>query len=580
MLAPLLRVLLTGLALLLFAAAVLFPAQDIENSRIANRDRLRQEAAHWAAQLQPNDDTYVRPLDTPYPISAPKLFRWLLCFDGVLVLAFAAMAPRFKQIPRRDPNEKIPLNSTTALMTCVRHDWPYLLLLTIVAGALRIVGSGRDLWADETTTLLQYILRPAVDILFQTTSTNNHLLNSLLSHLSITLFGQDEWAVRLPAIFFGTATIPLIYLLVRRFSPRVEAALAALMLALSYHHLFFSQDARGYTGMIFGGLLGTLALMEALEHGSRRAWAVYCVGMVICVGSVATGLFVLVGQLIAVTLLRPNRAFYAMFALVAWLLLHLYFFVIPDILGGLSDQHMRPEAGWRLSSGLVQAFLDGLRLGPATIPMLVAGGIVVVIGIWSYFRQDRLFAALLLAPEALMLLLLAGHGIGVVPRHFIYSLPVVIVFTARGTRCVVEMLPLPLQRWSYAIAFTGMLAVSTFLLRTWWTFPMQDFRSARRYIESRLQEGDAVVTMGTAEAGYRYYWPQIPVQNRVSSLQELMNHSRRVWLLYTFSDDMERRRPKLMQFVREKFEEQRVFPGMVVGGEIRVCLYNGSRPIR
>lgn len=569
---PLLRVVLTCLALLLFAGAVLFPAQDIENGRVANIDRLRQESAQWAAQLQPNDDTYVRPLDTPYPINAPKLFRWLLCFDGVLVLAFAVLAPRFRVTAGRD--------TATALTTYVRRDWPYLLLLTIVGATVRIVGSGRDLWADETTTLLQYIRRPVVDILFQTTSTNNHLLNSLLSHLSITLFGEHEWAVRLPAIIFGTITIPLFYLLVRRFSPRVEAALAALTLALSYHHLFFSQDARGYTGMIFGGLLGTLALVEALEHGSRRAWAVYCAGMVICVGSVATGLFVLVGQLIAVTLLRPNRAYYAMFALVALLLLHFYFLVIPDLLGGLSDQHMRPEAGWRLSSGLLQVFWDGLRLGPVTIPILAAGGTIVAVGIWSYFRQDRLFAALLLAPEALMLLLLAGHGIGVVPRHFLYSLPVVIVFAARGTRRVVEMLPAPLQRWSYAAAFTGMLAVSIFLLRTWWTFPMQDFRSARRYIESRLQEGDAVVTMGTAEAGYRYYWPQIRVENRVSSLQELMNHSRRVWLLYTFSDDMERRRPKLMRFVREKFEEQRVFPGMVVDGEVRVCLYDDSRSIR
>jgi 4-amino-4-deoxy-L-arabinose transferase-like glycosyltransferase len=565
---PLLRLSLIFIALLLFVGALLFPAQDIENSRIANIDRLRQESAQWAAQLQPDDDTYVRPLDTPYPINAPKLFPWLLCFDGILALALAAIASRFRQITGPE---------SWALTTHIRRDWPYLLLLTIVAAALRIAGSNRDFWADETTTLLQYVRHPVVDILVQTSSTNNHLLNSLLSHLSIAVFGEHEWTARLPAIIFGTATIPLLYLLVRRFSPRVEAILAALALALSYHHVFFSQDARGYSGMLFGGLLGTFALIEALAKGSRSAWAVYCAGMLICVGSVATGLFVLAGQLIVVTLLRPNRAFYATFALVVLLLLNFYFFVIPDILGGLLDQHMRPEAGWRLSSGLVQAFLDGLRLGLATIPLVGAGGVIIAIGIWSYFRQDRLFASLLLAPEALMVLLVASHGIGVVPRHFLYSLPVVIIFAARGIRCVVEVLPIPLQRWSYTAAFTAVLAVSTFLLRTWWTLPMQDFRSARQYIESRLQKGDAVATMGTAEAGYRYYWPQILVENRVSSLQELMNHSRRVWLLYTFAQDMDRRRPKLMQFVREKFEEQRVFPGMVLDGEVRVCLYDDSR---
>src|SRR5262249_62002038 len=120
------------------------------------------------------------------------------------------------------------------------------------------------------------------------------------------------------------------------------------------------------------------------------------------------------------------------------------------------------------------------------------------VGIWSDSRQNRLFAALLLAPEALMLLLLAGHGIGLVPRHFLYSLPVVIVFAARGTRRVVEMLPAPLQRWSYAAAFTGLLAVSIFLLRPSRTFPMHHLPTPPRHIDLRLHDPDAAPPTDTA----------------------------------------------------------------------------------
>src|SRR5204863_3658184 len=112
----------------------------------------------------------------------------------------------------------------------------------------------------------------------------NHLLNSLLSRIAVTLFGEHEWALRLPAIIFGTLSIPLLYFGVRRYSGRVEASLAALALTVSYHHVFFSQYARGYSAMVFGALLGTFALLEALEQRSLWAWAVYCLGMFICVG--------------------------------------------------------------------------------------------------------------------------------------------------------------------------------------------------------------------------------------------------------------------------------------------------------
>ena len=345
-----------------------------------------------------------------------------------------------------------------------------------------------------------------------------------------------------------------------------------MTLALAYHHVFFSQDARGYTGMVFGGILGTLALVEAIENRSRYAWLIYGAAMLICVASLIMGTVILIAQFLAVSLLRPNLAFYGVFAVVSWLSLHLYFFVMPDILAYTFGLYQRPEVGWRLSSGLLQVFLEGLRLGPLALPVLAGGGIIVAIGIVSYFRQDRFFAALLLLPEVILLILLVGLGVGVYPRFFIYALPVVIAFTARGVRSVVEMLPLSLQRWGYLAAFAGMIAVSIFLLRTWWRYPMQDFPGARRYIESQMQSGDAVVAIGSAGAIY-YYWPEIAIENRVSAMRELIEQNPRVWVVYTFLFDLEQRAPKLTRFVRENFIEQSIFPGMVVGGEIRVGLH-------
>jgi mannosyltransferase len=560
-----LRFLSTALAAFVLAAAMLLPAQDIENKRAANVDRMQQETALELTRLQPGDDTDVAVPDIPYPINTAKLFRVLLLLDGMMLITFAAMAPRSRLT--EGPN------MATALAHA-REDWAFLLFLTVIAGIVRTVGSDRGLWIDEITTLLDYARGSAMDVFLQASSPNNHPLNSFLVQIAITLFGEHEWAVRLPAIIFGTATIPLFYLLVRQFSPRVEATLAALTLALSYHHVFFSQDARGYAGMVFGGLLGTLALVEALKRHSWWIWGIYSGAMLICVGSVAIGAVILAAHFIAVSLLRPNLAFYCVFAMAGWLILHVYFFMIPDFLAFTSGLYKRPEYGWRLSSGLLQAFAQGLRLGPLGLPILAGEAVIITIGIVSYVRQDRLVAALLLLPEILMVVLLAALGAGVYPRFFVYALPVVIAFTARGVSCIVEVLPLSLQRWSYVAAFSGMIAISLFLLRTWWLYPMQDYLGARHYIESQMHSGDAVVAIGTAGVGVRYYWPQVPIENRVSAVRELMDRNPRVWIVYTLTSDMEQRRPKLMQFVRDNFVEQGVFPGMVVGGEIHVDLHS------
>ena len=50
---------------------------------------------------------------------------------------------------------------------------------------------------------------------------------------------------------------------------RLEAAGAALILTVSYHHIWFSQNARGYTAVLFFVVLSTYALLRWLGSGGR-----------------------------------------------------------------------------------------------------------------------------------------------------------------------------------------------------------------------------------------------------------------------------------------------------------------------
>ena len=53
------------------------------------------------------------------------------------------------------------------------------------------------------------------------------------------------------------------------------AVMTGLLLTLSWHHIWFSQNARGYTILLFGTVLATDLLLRALRDGLWRYWVGY-----------------------------------------------------------------------------------------------------------------------------------------------------------------------------------------------------------------------------------------------------------------------------------------------------------------
>jgi 4-amino-4-deoxy-L-arabinose transferase-like glycosyltransferase len=88
-------------------------------------------------------------------------------------------------------------------------------------------------------------------------SANQHVLYATLANISVAVFGATEAAVRLPAVLFGVAAIFALYYLARILTSESEALWATALLTVMYHHIWFSQNARGWTGVVFFSLLGS-----------------------------------------------------------------------------------------------------------------------------------------------------------------------------------------------------------------------------------------------------------------------------------------------------------------------------------
>lgn len=143
---------------------------------------------------------------------------------------------------------------------------------TLVALLVRIPGLGSGLWADEIFAVMESIRTPFPHSLTDFPGDNKHPLYALLAHASTLVFGEHIWSVRLPALLFGVATVPLLYNLGSRITRASESLAAAALLAVSYHHVWFSQNARGYIMVAFWAVLTTLLLVHAMRERITVSW--------------------------------------------------------------------------------------------------------------------------------------------------------------------------------------------------------------------------------------------------------------------------------------------------------------------
>ena len=156
--------------------------------------------------------------------------------------------------------------------------------------ALRLIGLDHGLWYDEIRTLVSYVRLPLGTIVQTFDSQNQHLLYSVLARLSVVAFGEHAWSLRLPAVVMGVASLWATFWFGRRVTTDRVALLAAALLAVSYHHVWFSQNARGYTGLLLWTLLGSGLFLQLLGEpaaANRRRWLWY--GLVMALGHYTHG---------------------------------------------------------------------------------------------------------------------------------------------------------------------------------------------------------------------------------------------------------------------------------------------------
>lgn len=466
-----------------------------------------------------------------------------------------------------------------------------LLGIVVLAVVLRCIQLGAGLWYDEVITLTEYVRLPWADLVTTYSSTNNHILYSLAAKGAVTTFGESAWALRLPAMVFGVGSIAALWWLGRLVVTRTEALLGSLLLACAYHHVWFSQNARGYTGLLCAALVATALFVKGMrDPTNRRVWIAYAVvfGLAMYLHLSAAFLFATHGLAYLWVCIRnrdesPGWHPWWGFGLGALITLICYGPLLPQMFSTFGDMSQKAPPGKGVSEwkSPIWTVLETLRSMTQGNPMLMvgaAGGLALgLVGWLSLWKSHPVFALVPAIHVPLTLGILIVGSFRIWPRYFFIDAGFILLCVVHGIFVLSgwaagRVLKGKVPGYGLAVSVTALaLMACLYILPGAYRLPKQDFVGARDHVEATRGPDDVVVSVGLAATVCKtYFAPQWEVVETLPELQKLRSPKSHTWLVYSFPKHTESKYPEIVDEAKSNFELVRTFWGTLAQGQVLV----------
>ncbi len=473
-----------------------------------------------------------------------------------------------------------------------------LVLVVLLAIVARSINLDSSLWYDEVFTLTNFVRLPADELVSTYSSLNNHPLYSLAAKGAVGLIGETPTALRLPALLAGVGSIVMAGLLARRFVGPLTALLVCVLLALSVHHVWFSQNARGYTALLFFSMAATLLFLKGAENPRPWIWPLYGVTFAAAhythlsaafffAGHGLIYAFALIGRLAfgkAATPLNGVRPFVGMFT-GAVLTLAAY----APMMGSVGDTFARtratpevdPLVSWKDPGFVIQNILDQIGSLGMLMSLALPGVLVMVaIGIRIAWRKSPLTVAIALLPIPITIVALGMAGMRIWPRYFFIEIEFLYLFLVVGVMATAAVVTswlrsavltrLP-ESTLAGIAAAAMVGGSLLMLTGTYRYPKQDLAGAVAEVERRAQPADIRATYGVgAETIASYYAPAWSTPDSAAELAAIADEAGSAWIVVAFIDQLHAGDAAAQNVLAQRYEEAAILPGTMGDGDVFV----------
>jgi len=522
--------------------------------------------------------------------SGITLFKFLLLIDISLLLLWVYSL-------FRESNSWLSVNRSYAQTLPAEHEFSsntlyVFLAVMVLATLLRMLHLNEGMWIDEYLTLINYVRQDLGFVATNFKDDNQHWLLSVLSKVSILIFGEQPWAFRLPAVVFGLLSIWATYRVGRLFFSARVTLLACFLLTVSYHHIWYSQNARGYTILLLGTLLSVEFLVKAIRHDHWRHWILYGVSLALCVAGHLTGVFVGLAHLFVVVGLFMSRKTPLVhylkplcgFAVAAWIGLHLFVIMIPQ----MADFFLASESAsgtanlhWKNPLWAITELLDGIGLSVELGGfLLLVLAVVAAIPAVLCYRKSPLFFLLASLPAILLIATMIMLGRNLWPRLMFNLAGFIVIYMSFISFYVSDKLSAVFPKLPKVFGYAPVvLLVLLFISSTpaVYKHPKQDFAAAYQFIENNQNNGDSVIAIHMAGIIYKdYYFLDWSIANSLEELRSNESDRGTTWVIYTLPGYISKARPELYLEFQTNYQFVKEFPGTLGDGEIVILKRNST----
>jgi mannosyltransferase len=467
----------------------------------------------------------------------------------------------------------------TKRLTNARVAKVLILLLAVLAFALRVYQlDAKSIWFDESHSLN----RASLDLLSIASGkqiwgerivqdTTHVPFYFFLLHFLIKLAGDSDFTLRFLSVTFGVLTIPLIYFMGKKLYHARVGLWAALLATMSPFYLWYSQEARMYTLLVFLGLLSVYCLLRAIDEDKVGWYVTYAMtaAAMLYTSLFSFGLFAFEGVLGLLAAWKRRR----------WNILVVFTIISLASLPGLwphlvwlgPERQLEEYNYWPgILLDVLNSLNFGLSLDPTRLTLLnLALLLLFVIGLLSLgwgrpigsstrlrasFVQDRPFDAAQDKPQqrwGSSLFLLGYISVPIITLYLVSLLQPVY----RGSRYLMIISPAyylglgaglvtikrrtkPIFLLCLSLILGGML-LSDYNYFFDPDYSKEDYRSVARHIEEYSQVGDVIVGASFDSWAFSHYyrgylpmvWLPRPGKDMLMDVQELARQYDRIWLV-------------------------------------------------
>ena len=408
----------------------------------------------------------------------------------------------------------------------IRSEWMWwsLIVLGIVL-RLRQYLTNRSFWADEASLAYNLATRSFSGLTQPLDYHQGAPIGFLfIEKLSMLLFGNNEYALRLFPLISGILAIILLYFIACRYFG-VSGMFAVLIFSVGWQLIYYSSELKQYSSDVMIALLLVYLASRCIQQEVRlRDFLFLSVGGVIALWVSHPSAFVLAGIGVVLLIEKLSRKDDIPFAWIiamglAWtgsFILEYYVslkvLAADEFMQAYWDKAFMPLPPWSDWNWFLRTYLSLLLMSLNThVTAVIIVAVLVLIGTLSLLNRDRTVALLVLLPGACTFLASALQKYPLKDRFMLFLIPFLLLWISEGLRRIFTLT----SKWNRGLAFT--LAGLPVILLIWppgttldqffSTTRGSDVRPVIQYVAKNRRPDDVIYVYHATDPAFHYYAP-------------------------------------------------------------------------